>query len=55
MMITHKVVKLSEGHLCANIFAHRDEGDSNHSERGESCVGFGFILYILFLLFGVFL
>jgi hypothetical protein len=32
MIITYKVVKLSEGHLCANIFAHRDEGDSTAKE-----------------------
>jgi hypothetical protein len=29
------IVRLAEGHLCANIFAHRDESDSNHSERGR--------------------
>jgi hypothetical protein len=30
--ITYKVVGGT------NIFAHRDESDSNHSERGEGCV-----------------
>jgi len=55
MRVTYKMVKLAEGHLCANIFTHRDESDGNHSERGEGCLGFGFFLCILFLLFGVFL
>jgi hypothetical protein len=30
MIIAYKVVKLAEGHLCPDIFAHRDEGNSNH-------------------------
>ena len=53
MTIAYKVVKLAEGHLCPNNFAHRDEGDSNHGEAGEAYVRFGFFLCILFLLFRV--
>jgi hypothetical protein len=34
VIITYKVVKLSEGHLCANIFALRDEGDNLHYTLG---------------------
>ena len=49
------MVKLAEGHLCADVFAHHDEGDSNHSKRGEGCVRFGFFLCILLLLFEVLL
>ena len=47
------MVKLVEGHLHADVFTHLDEGNSNHSKRGEGCVRFGFFLCILLLLFEV--